>query len=426
MNERTPLISDDGARLHKAMDIKIIVIVAVVAATLVILSIAIAVPIALKNNEAELSSMEKARQWMKETPLIDGHNDLPWQFKTEVNNEISKVDLNEKPTWNPTHTDIPRLREGLVGAQFWSAYTSCGSQYKDSIRHVLDQIDVVKRMCDMYPETFEFVTSSQGIREAFENGKIASLIGVEGGHNFQSSLAGLRMLYELGTRYITVTHSCNTPWATNYKEDQTEDPAPFKGLTPFGERVIKEMNRLGMLVDLAHVSKDTMLDVLNLDDQPPVIFSHSSAFAVCDSYRNVQDDVLLKVKENGGVVMVNFYPGYVNCSRSASLAQVAQHINYIKDKCGVECVGLGADYDGVPTVPEGLEDVSKYPDLIAYLIDGGWGESDVKALLGNNLLRAFEGVEKYSADHKNVIPDETTISTDDIPDMTCRTTVYNP
>ncbi|XP_072013991.1 dipeptidase 1-like [Amphiura filiformis] len=378
--------------------------------------------------------MEKARQWMQETPLIDGHNDLPWQFKKEINNEISMIDLNERPSWVPTHTDITRLREGLVGAQFWAAYTTCDSQYKDAIRHVLDQIDVIKRMCDMYPETFEFVTSSQGIREAFENGKIASLIGVEGGHNIQSSLAVLRMLYELGTRYMTVTHSCNTPWADNWLEDESEDPPAFEGITPFGERVIKEMNRLGMLVDLAHVSKDTMLDILNLDDQPPVIFSHSSAFAVCGSYRNVQDDVLLKVKENGGVVMVNFATKYINCppmnitddTSYATLAQVAQHINYIKDTCGIECVGLGSDYDGVATVPDGLEDVSKFPDLIAYLIDDGWGESDIKALLGNNLLRVFEAVEQYSANHANILPDETTISTDEIPDMSCRTTDVNP
>ncbi|XP_072014131.1 dipeptidase 1-like [Amphiura filiformis] len=400
------------------MDKKLVVGIVIVVC-IVVLAIAIAVPVVRKTRgQGAQASLQQAKKWMSQTPLIDGHNDLPWRLKQHEDNKLKSLDLNQRPSWEITHTDIPRLRQGRVGAQFWAAYTDCFTQYKDSLRHVLDQIDVIKRICQMYPETFEIVTSTNGIEEAFQNGKIGSLIGVEGGHNIDSHLGVLRMLYDLGVRYMTVTHSCNTPWADNWHVDEPGGTPEFDGLTDFGVRVIKEMNRLGMLVDLSHVSKGLMEDVLAIPNVAPVIFSHTSAFALCNHYRNVQDDVLLKVKKNKGVVMVNFYTKYINCPPAnitadvnyANLTQVADHIEHIRDICGIDCVGIGGDYDGVETVPEGLEDVSKYPDLIAHLIDRGWGNTDIKKLIGDNLLRVFRDVEQVRDKMKNTLPDETTIS----------------
>ncbi|XP_072051867.1 dipeptidase 1-like [Amphiura filiformis] len=306
----------------------------------------------------------------------------------------------------------------------------------DGVRHTLDMIDMVKRMCDAYPASFEFVTTSQGIRNAFKNGKIASLIGIEGGHHIGSQLASLRMFYELGARYMTLNHNCNTPWADNWQVDKPDGTPEFDGLTSFGEKVVREMNRLGMLVDLSHTSKATMLDVLNLPNIPPVIYSHTAAFSLCAYHRNVQDDVLNKVKENGGVVNVGFYTQYLNCppnnvsdDRSfAVLGQVADHIEHIRNVCGIQCVGLGSDFDGADTVPIGLGDVSQFPNLIADLIERGWQQSDIKALLGENLLRVLERVEKYAADAKanNIQPDDTTIPRDELKDTECRTFIYDP
>ncbi|KAJ8042267.1 Dipeptidase 1 [Holothuria leucospilota] len=317
--------------------------------------VAIAVPLSKRDDK---SPRELAEQWMSQTPLIDGHNDLPWFLKFNHDNRLEEIDLsvNIKDKYRTSHTDIPRLREGKVGAQFWAAYTSCGSQYKDAVTHVLDQIDVIKRMCKMYPEDFEFVTSAQGIIDAFEAGRIGGLIGVEGGHNIDSFPSVMRMLAELGVRYMTMTHSCNTPWADNWLTDTEDEEEEFDGLTEWGEKLVLEMNRIGVFVDLAHVSKATMQDALRVS-LAPVIFSHSSAFSVCSSYRNVQDDIFPLVKENGGVIMVNFYTGYINCppmnisdnTNEAELAQVADHIEYIAQNCGYDHVGIGGDYDGVPT-----------------------------------------------------------------------------
>ncbi|XP_067574259.1 dipeptidase 1 isoform X3 [Pseudorca crassidens] len=333
-----------------------------------------------------------AERIMQGTPVIDGHNDLPWQLLKLFNNQLQDPRANLTSLAH-THTNIPKLRAGFVGAQFWSAYTPCDTQNKDAVKRTLEQIDVIHRMCQLYPETFLCVTDSTGIRRAFREGKVASLVGVEGGHSIDSSLGVLRALYHLGMRYLTLTHSCNTPWADNWLVDTGEDEARSQGLSLFGQSVVKEMNRLGIIIDLAHASMATMKAVLQLS-KAPVVFSHSSAYSVCQHRRNVPDDVLQLVKETGSLVMVNFYSDYVSCRAEANLSQVADHLDHIKKVAGAGAVGLGGDYDGVSRLPSGLEDVSKYPDLAAELLRRQWTEAEVKGVLADNLLRVFEAVEQ--------------------------------
>ncbi|XP_067853592.1 dipeptidase 1 isoform X2 [Heptranchias perlo] len=332
---------------------------------------------------------QRAEELMKQTSLIDGHNDLPWQLLLRYNNQLSKVDLNNL---NGTHTNIHKLRTGLVGGQFWVAYTPCATQYKDAVRQTLEQIDVIHRMCQEYPETFQFVRSSSEITSAFKNGKVASLIGVEGGHSIDSNMATLRLFYQLGVRYMTLTHSCNTPWADNWLVDTGADPVESNGLSEYGKKIILEMNRLGMIIDLAHTSVKTMNDALQIS-KAPVIFSHSSAYTLCNNKRNVPDEVLKKVSEKKGIVMVNFYNEYVTCNPAANLSNVADHFDYIKKIAGYQAVGFGGDYDGVTSVPTGLDDVSFYPDLVAELLRRNWTDVEVKAALGENFLRVFKQVE---------------------------------
>lgn len=360
--------------------------------------------------------LDQAKRIMKNTPVIDGHNDLPWQLLKRFNNQLQnpKADLNNLAD---THTNIPKLRAGYVGGQFWSAYTPCDTQNKDAVKRTMEQIDVIHRMCQKYPETFSCVTNSAGIRQAFLEGKVASLVGVEGGHSIDSSLGVLRALYHLGMRYMTLTHSCNTPWADNWLVDTGEDQAHSQGLSPFGKSVVREMNRLGILIDLAHVSVDTMKTVLKLS-QAPVIFSHSSAYAKCRHQRNVPDDVLQMVNQTGSLVMVNFYNDYVSCNKKANLSQVADHLDYIKKVAGAGAVGFGGDFDGVERVPSGLEDVSKYPDLVAELLRRQWKEEEVKGALSENLLRVFEAVEKAS-NHMQT-PEEEPIPLEML-EVSCRT-----
>ncbi|XP_004645081.1 dipeptidase 1 [Octodon degus] len=334
---------------------------------------------------------QKAETIMQTTPVIDGHNDLPWQLLKMFNNQLhTGADLN---TLAGTHTNIAKLRAGLVGAQFWSAYVPCDTQNKDAVKRTLEQIDVIHRMCQAYPETFMCVTSSTEIEQAFKEGKVASLVGVEGGHSIDSSLGVLRALYHLGMRYMTLTHSCNTPWADNWLVDTGEDEAESQGLSEFGKRVVREMNRLGVMIDLAHVSVATMKAALQVSSAP-VIFSHSSAYHLCAHKRNVPDDVLQLVNATRSLVMVNFYSDYVSCSKQATLSQVADHLDYIKKVAGAQAVGFGGDYDGVTRLPEGLEDVSKYPDLVAELLRRNWTEEEVKGVLAENLLRVFREVEQ--------------------------------
>ncbi|KAK2853935.1 hypothetical protein Q5P01_006596 [Channa striata] len=360
--------------------------------------------------------MSRAKRLMSETPLIDGHNDLPWQLRLKFNNELNKVNLTKL---NTTHTNIPNIQQGRLGAQFWSAYVPCGAQYKDAVRQTLEQIDVIHRMCQKYPETFMFATSSQDIMEAFSMNKTASLIGVEGGHSIDSSLATLRIMYQLGVRYLTLTHSCNTPWVDNWLVDTGSEPSQHNGLSPFGKEVIMEMNRLGMLIDLAHVTVTVMKQVLDMS-KAPVIFSHSSAYSVCPHKRNVPDDVLRRVNETGGIVMVNFYNDYVTCSRTAKLSDVADHFDHIKKVAGAGVVGFGGDYDGVTRVPEGLEDVSKVPNLVAELLRRGWTDEEVKAALGENLLRVMREAEKVRDSLKGTDPNDVPIPYDAVK-SSCRT-----
>ncbi|KAJ7986034.1 hypothetical protein DPEC_G00346630 [Dallia pectoralis] len=365
---------------------------------------------------AQGDRMNDALKLMSETPLIDGHNDLPWQLRMQFNNQLDQVNLY---TLNSTHTNIDKIRKGRLAAQFWAAYVPCDSQYKDAVRQTLEQIDVIHRMCKKYPEAFMFATSPKDIMDAFKQNKTASLIGVEGGHSLDSSLGTLRTMYQLGVRYLTLTHSCNTPWGDNWLEDTVDEASQHNGLSQFGKQLILEMNRLGMLIDLAHVSERVMNQVLDLS-KAPVIFSHSSAYTLCPNKRNVPNEVLLKVQDKKGIVMVNFYNDYVTCSRTANLYQVADHFDHIKKVAGPSIIGFGGDYDGVSRVPEGLEDVSMYPALVAELLKREWTNEDVKAALGGNLLRVFKEVEEVRDSLTQTAPDDLPIPYEEV-ENNCRT-----
>ena len=371
------------------------------------------------------SILEHARELHRQIPLIDGHNDLPWQYRQRVSRALSKIDLSKPQP--ELHTDISRLREGGVGGQFWSVYVATSLTPEESVRATMEQIDVVHNMLRAYPEAFQLALTADEVEQAFAAGKVASLIGMEGGHSINNSLAALRMFYNLGARYMTLTHNTNVPWA----DSCTDDPHS-NGLSAFGREVVREMNRLGMLVDLSHVSPDTMHDALDATDAP-VIFSHSSARALNDHPRNVPDDVLKRVVENDGVVMVNFVPDFIsksvyehtqrrtaeqerlesaapdsteeavdeamkqwdeaNPSPRATLSDVADHIDHIRSVAGVDHIGIGGDFDGITTTPIGLEDVSKYPDLTAELLRREYGDDDILKILGGNVLRVMRKVE---------------------------------
>lgn len=384
--------------------------VCVVVATL---AAGLGLPLALNPHMESHTSEERldvVRRLLKEAPLIDGHNDLPWNLRKFVHNKLLDLNLsaieNEEP-WSKSrwsHTDIPRLRAGLLGAQFWSAYVPCKAQNLDAVQITLEQIDVIRRLVDYNSQHLALVRSSSELLHIHKEGRIASLIGVEGGHALGNSLAVLRTFYDLGARYLTITHACDTPWA---RGSNSQDP---EGLTPFGKSVIKEMNRLGMIIDLSHTSMNTAKAALNVS-HAPVIFSHSSAYSLCNSTRNVPDDVLKLVAHNGGVVMVNFYTYLVTCNETASIQDVINHINHIRTVAGVDHVGLGAGYDGINMTPTGLEDVSRYPHLLAELLaDPKWSEKDIALLAGLNVLRVFEAVEAVRDQWKlaAVLPTEDT------------------
>lgn len=372
----------------------ICIVVCIVVATL---SAGLGLPIALNSHTAPQTQEERldvVRRLLKEAPLIDGHNDLPWNLRKFVHNKLLSLNLSaieqEQPwaTSRWSHTDIPRLRAGQMGAQFWSAYVPCKAQHLDAVQITLEQIDVIKRLVEYNSGHFAMVRSADEIRTVHKEGRIGSLIGVEGGHALGNSLAILRTFYNLGARYLTITHNCDTPWATG-RHTQSAD-----GLSEFGKSVIREMNRLGMIIDLSHTSMNTAKAALNIS-QAPVIFSHSSAFSLCNSTRNVPDDVLKLIAHNGGVIMVNFYTYHVTCNETATTQDVINHINHIRAVAGVEHVGIGAGYDGINMTPSGLEDVSRYPYLLAELLaDPAWSEKDIVSLAGSNLLRVFEKVEE--------------------------------
>jgi membrane dipeptidase len=369
---------------------------------------------------------DRARSVHAAAILIDGHNDLPWIVRTKAS-DFEKHDIRQR--LDHDHTDIPRLRAGGVKGQFWSVFVPADLATKGGAgRATMEQIDLVYRMVDRYPDTFHMAYSADDIERIAKSGKIASVIGIEGGHSIENSLGSLRMFYRLGARYMTLTHSDTLDWA-----DSATDEPKHGGLTAFGEEVVREMNRLGMLVDISHVSADTMRHVLRIT-QAPVIASHSSAFAIAPHPRNVPDDVLRLVAKNGGVIMVNFYSGFVDPDAAkmlaenlgvfrelrakfpdaadfqkaldewrkqhklprGSLAQVLDHIEHIARVAGVNHVGIGSDFDGINSAPVGLEDVSTYPRITQGLLDRGYSEQDIHRILGGNLLRVLRQTEQIA------------------------------
>jgi membrane dipeptidase len=379
---------------------------------------------------------------LAKTPLIDGHNDLPWELRDRSKGALAPIDLRSDTAklpvpegGAPLMTDIPRLRAGRVGGQFWSVWVPTDLEGNDAVQATLEQIDLVKRMVATYPADFQMASTAADIRRIHRSGKIASLIGLEGGHSINNSLATLRTMYDLGARYMTLTHTRNTGWV-----DSATDTPAHHGLTPFGQEVVREMNRLGMLVDLSHVSPEAMQAVLAVTEAP-VIFSHSSARAINSHPRNVPDDVLQLVAKNGGVVMVNFYPAYVSEASNqweadyaaeqtrynsppyaglyigqperakaaleawekahpkpiVTLSEVADHIEHIRKVAGIDHVGIGSDFDGIPAGPKGLEAVDRYPALLEEMMRRGWSDADVAKLAGLNMLRVMEQAEQVAA-----------------------------
>jgi membrane dipeptidase len=377
--------------------------------------------------------LEVVRKLLREVPLIDGHNDTPWQYHLHTNDFIA-VDLahDTSKIVPPMVTDIPRLRAGCVGGQFWSVYVPPTNPGPAALQAVIEQIDVVHQMCARYPDTLELARTAADVERIHRAGKIASLIGMEGGHSINNSLAALRMTYALGARYMTLTHIKNNDWA-----DSATDTPAHHGLTPFGEEIVREMNRLGILVDLSHVSDETMRAALKIS-KAPVIFSHSSARAVCGHLRNVPDDILKLTAANGGVVMVCFLPSYVNETdrqyaelekverdrlekefpsdsarvkdglnswrashpdpHAATLNNVADHFDHLRKVAGIDHIGIGSDFDGYRGSVSGLEDVSCYPALLAELMRRGFSPSDIKKIAGENILRVLRQAEKVAAD----------------------------
>ncbi|XP_066983328.1 dipeptidase 1-like [Macrobrachium rosenbergii] len=363
--------------------------------------------------------LEAARALLKESPLIDGHNDLPWNLRMFLHNKLHSfnlsADLTEEKPWRKSpfsHTDLPRLRQGHVAAQFWSVYVPCETQFLNTVQLLMEQVDVIKRMIAASPHETTLVTSPAGIEREFKRGRLASLLGVEGGHSIASSMGVVRALYDLGVRYVTLTHKCHTPWAECSEMGGTA--ANARGLTPFGKDLIKEMNRLGMMIDVSHSSSSTVHDVLSTT-RAPIIFSHSAAKAICDIERNVPDDLLNSVASNGGVVMLSFYNDFLTCKTKATITDVVAHINHIRSMAGVDHVGIGAGYDGINRTPVGLEDVSKYPDLFAELLrDPAWSIQDLKKLAGLNLLRVFSAVQQVRDELESEQPSEEIIPIHDI------------
>lgn len=389
--------------------------------------VAAAVP-ALAQTTTAGAEEARVRRLLDRTPLIDGHNDLPWALRQGFGNDPHGVDLTTNQSANPTrlHTDIPRLRAGGMGGQFWSVYVPASMTPLEAARATFEQIDTVKRLVAAYPSVFELATTADDIARIHRSGKIASLIGMEGGYSIADSLGLLREFHDAGARYMTLTHSTTTTWA-----DSATDAPKWGGLSPFGEEVVKEMNRLGMMVDLSHVSEETMLDAIRVSDAP-VIFSHSSARAVTDHPRDVPDSVLSLMAEDGGIVMVTFVPAFVSekvrqwgaerageearlkslnpgnptavadglktwtdahPQPTASISDVADHVEHVRRVAGIDHVGLGGDFDGVGSLPVGLEGVDAYPALLAELARRGWSDADLRKLAGENMLRVMRAVE---------------------------------
>ncbi|WP_125777905.1 dipeptidase [Antribacter gilvus] len=349
-----------------------------------------------------MTTAERIQALLATHPVWDGHNDLPWELREQAAYDFDAMDIaGPVPT---THTDLPRLRAGGVGAQFWSVFVPATLAGGAAVTATLEQVDAVHRMVERYPDQLALARTADDVEAAWASGRIASLMGAEGGHSIDASLGVLRMLYTLGVRYLTLTHNDNVPWA-----DSGTDAEVLGGLSPFGEDVVREMNRLGMLVDLSHTSAGTMRHALRVTSAP-VIFSHSSARAVCDVPRNVPDDVLAALGANGGVCMVTFVPQFVSEKVAAwrdagqqgprprvTLDDVAAHVEHVREAAGVDHVGLGGDYDGTPVLPDGLEDVTGYPRLLAALAERGWSDADLGKLASGNALRVLRAAEEAAS-----------------------------
>jgi len=406
--------------------------------------LALALPAAAQDGEA------RALRILERTPLIDGHNDLPWALRQGFGNDPHAVDLGTNLDATTTlHTDIPRLRAGGVGGQFWSVYVPATLTPVEAAKATFEQIDTVRRIVAAHPETFELATTAADIVRIHRAGRIASLMGIEGGYSIADSLGLLREFHEAGVRYMTLTHSRTTTWA-----DSATDAPKWGGLSPFGETVVREMNRLGMLVDLSHVSEETMLDAMRVSEAP-VIFSHSSARAVTDHPRNVPDSVLSQMAEDGGVVMVTFVPAFINetfrawsANRAAEQARLAAlepgepaavtagmaawaganpvpetgiadlvaHIQHVRQVAGIDHVGIGGDFDGVPRLPRGAEGVDAYPRILAALMDAGWSEADIRKLAGENILRVMRTTEAVAVSRAGERPSLAVITAAGTPD----------
>lgn len=373
-------------------------------------------------------SLARARDLLRSHPLVDGHNDLPWAARELAGYDFDALDIASRLT--TTQTDLPRLSDGGVGGQFWSVFVPSTLQGDSAVAATLEQVDAVHRMIGAYADRLALARTADDVDRALETGRVASLLGAEGGHSIGCSLGALRMLHVLGVRYLTLTHNDNTPWA-----DSATDVPVVGGLSEFGREVVREMNRLGMVVDLSHVAATTMRAALETTDAP-VIFSHSSALALCDTPRNVPDDVLAALPGNGGVCMVTFVPEFVSPATAAwrieaaaaaaevgveardweafgrftatwrqehpkpdaTVEQVVAHLEHVREVAGIDHVGIGGDYDGTDTFPVGLEDVSGYPRLVAALLERSWSEADVAQLVRGNTLRAMRDVEAVARD----------------------------
>jgi membrane dipeptidase len=369
---------------------------------------------------------DRIKELLSRAPVVDGHNDLPWALRLKTRYDLDALDVGVDQRATGLHTDLPRLREGGVGAQFWSVYVPCELEGDAAVAATLEQIDAVRMLAERYPDRLALASTADEIEAARAAGRIASLAGMEGGHSIANSLGALRMMYELGARYMTLTHVKNTDWA----DSATDEPA-VGGLSEFGREVVRECNRLGVMADLAHVAPSTMHATLDVSTAP-AFFSHSSARALVDHPRNVPDDVLVRVRDSAGIVMVTFVPGFVNndcvawtdaliasfAERSQRYAEgspeahadedawlrdnprppcgigdVADHIEHVRAVAGVDHVGLGGDYDGCPALPDGLEGVHTYPALLAELADRGWPDADLEKLTWHNALRVLRDTE---------------------------------
>ncbi|PLK24045.1 membrane dipeptidase [Porphyrobacter sp. TH134] len=409
----------------------------------------LASPLAAQDAPADAATAV-ANAALEAAPIFDGHNDVPNQLRARVANQINAFDFEDTSHTGAAHpqgavmqTDLARLKQGKVGAQFWSVYVPSNPDEDEAVREVIEQIDVTRRLIARYPEGLRFAETADQVERAMAEGKIASLLGMEGGHSIGSSLGVLRQLHALGARYMTLTHNSNTPWA-----DAATDTPVHGGLTEFGKDVVREMNRLGMLVDLSHVSEDTMLDALDVA-KAPVIFSHSGARAVNGHPRNVPDSVLKRLPENGGIVMVVALPGFLNEERrqwfarrsaeearlkalwqgqpskvteamaawdkaspepATTIKHMADHIDHIRAVAGVESIGIGGDFDGMPSGPVGFEDVRGYPLLFAELAQRGYSQAELEMIASRNALRVMRAAEAYAASMAGEAPIETLIS----------------